>query len=134
MPRLQRIPAATFLDSPLPEAKSRILRQVQAVLITSQTEETSSLVAMEAAACGTPVIATRRGALPKVVMDGITGFLIDGIDDAVLALKRLDEIDPARCVGYARKHFSSATMAEGYAAIYANSPATLQARPMDCPH
>jgi len=121
VPRLRRMPSAIFVDSPAPKVKRRLLRHVQAVLITSQVQETSSLVAMEAGACGTPVVVTRRGALPEVVQDGVTGFLADGIEHAVMALRRLHEIHPSACVQYAREHFSSTAMAEGYSAIYRHS-------------
>jgi glycosyltransferase involved in cell wall biosynthesis len=124
-PRLARMAGANFVQTPSADAKRRLLRQARALLVTSQVEETSSLVAMEAAACGTPVIATRRGALPEVVQDGCTGFLEDGVEGAVQALRRLDEIDSRVCVLYAIQNFSSAKMAERYADIYAHSVATV---------
>jgi glycosyltransferase involved in cell wall biosynthesis len=88
-------------------------------LVTSQVAETSSLVAMEAAASGTPVVAFARGALPEIIQDGATGFLAVGVDEAVKALQHLDEIDSGACVQHACDHFSSATMANGYAGLYA---------------
>src|SRR5689334_1343678 len=63
-PRLREIPDAEFISAPAAELKRRLLREAKALLLTSQADETSSLVAMEAAASGTPVVAWRRGALP----------------------------------------------------------------------
>jgi len=118
-PRLKRMAKATFVESPSAETRHRLLREAHAVLITSQVEETSSLVAMEAAASGTPVIALARGALPEVIADAMTGFLVNDVEEAVRALQRLGEIDRETCVRHARDHFSSAAMADGYAALYA---------------
>jgi glycosyltransferase involved in cell wall biosynthesis len=117
-PRLQRMPNAAFISSLSAEQKHQLLRQVRAVLITSLVDETSSLVAMEAAACGTPVIAFNRGALPEVVKDGVTGFLVDNVEDAILALANIDQIKPEMCAKHAQAHFSSREMAERYGLIY----------------
>ncbi|HMF89461.1 MAG TPA: glycosyltransferase [Candidatus Angelobacter sp.] len=118
IPRLQQIPGATFLSAPSAQTKRRLLRQAQAVLITSQVEETSSLVAMEAAASGTPVIAFARGALQEIVRDGVTGFLIENVEEAARAVRRLGEIDPGVCVRHTHQHFSGSTMAEKYCELY----------------
>ncbi len=118
-PRLGQMPQATFITLPSFDHKRQLLREAQALLITSLAEETSSLVAMEAAASGTPVVAFARGALPEIVRDGITGFLVDSTEDAVRALQRIGEIDPAVCARHAREQFSSANMAESYARLYA---------------
>ena len=131
-PRLHRMPKVTFVTSLSADEKRRLLRQAKAVLITSLVEETSSLVAMEAAASGAPVIAFRRGALPEIVQDGVTGFLVDGVDDAVAVLKRIGEIEPANCAAYGRKNFSSATMAEGYAKLYSSRIEHLAHRKLLC--
>lgn len=117
-PRLRDNPNATWIDSPSDDLKRKLLRQSAALLITSQVDETSSLVAMEAAASGTPVIAFRRGALPEVVEHGVTGFLVDGVGEAIEALQHLDEISGATCVRVARERFTAATMAEGYIRLY----------------
>jgi glycosyltransferase involved in cell wall biosynthesis len=119
VPRLQEMPNAALVSSPPFHQKCALLREAQALLITSQVAETSSLVAMEAAASGTPVIAYRRGALPEVVQDGITGFLIDSVEEAVAACARLSAISSEACFSYARENFNSARMAEGYAQLYA---------------
>jgi glycosyltransferase involved in cell wall biosynthesis len=118
--RLGTMSEACFMPSPSLELKAKLLRSAQAVLITSQVAETSSLVAMEAAASGTPVIAFARGALPEVVCEGVTGFLAQGVDEAVQALQHLHEIESPACRQHACDHFSSATMADGYTALYAH--------------
>ncbi len=112
------MPGSCWIDSPSFEEKRRLLQSAEALLITSQVDETSSLVAMEAAACGTPVIAFNRGALTEVVEQGKTGFVVSDIDEAVKAVKHLGDIDSDTCSNHARQNFGSARMADGYAAIY----------------
>jgi glycosyltransferase involved in cell wall biosynthesis len=116
--RLREIPDAEFISAPTAELKRRLLREARALLITSQADETSSLVAMEAAASGAPVIAWRRGALPEIVREGLTGFLVEDAAEAVLALQKVSGIDPKACVRYAQENFSAAKMAERYSALY----------------
>ena len=118
-PRLRRMQNATWVESPSAELKRKLLREACALLVTSQAEETSSLVAMEAAASGTPVVAFRRGALPEVVKDGVTGFLVDSREEALSVLQQIAAISPVHCARHARQHFSSARMAEAYAFLYA---------------
>jgi len=118
VPRLDQTPNVKFISCPDAKLKRQLLRQAQAVLITSLVNETSSLVAMEAAASGTPVIAFRNGALPEIVQDGTTGFVVDGVDGAVEALEKVEQIKPEVCIDYANEHFSSKVMAQGYARLY----------------
>lgn len=113
-PRLQQIPNATLITSPTFEQKRKLLREAQALLITSLADETSSLVAMEAAASGTPVIAFRRGALPDVVQNRKTGFIVDDLYGAAEAVQRLRSISPEICQQHALENFSAARMAEKY--------------------
>ena len=117
-PRLKAMPDATFVASPSSELKRSLLCKARAVLITSLVDETSSLVAMEAAASGTPVIAFRRGALSEVIREKVTGFLVDNMAEAVAALPRVKSLDTAACMRHALKNFSSAAMADGYAKLY----------------
>jgi len=117
-PRLAQMRNAVFVQAPSSEHKHQLLREAKAVLITSHVDETSSLVAMEAAASGTPVVAFRRGALPEIVEDGATGFLVDGMEAAVEALRRIDQIDPLDCVQRAKVNFSSKRMADNYQRLY----------------
>lgn len=117
-PRLQRSLGATFVESPSAEMKRKLLSSAEALLITSQVDETSSLVAMEAAACGTPVVAFRRGALPEIVHHGLTGFLANSVEEALGTLRRLSEIQSSACIQHATTHFSSAAMADCYENLY----------------
>ena len=84
-------------------------------------EEPFGLVMTEAMACGTPVIATRRGSVPEVIADGETGFIVE-VDEFVEAtvdrLRRLDDIDPAVCRARVQDHFSMRAMLEGYERVY----------------
>ncbi|HEY6968382.1 MAG TPA: glycosyltransferase [Candidatus Angelobacter sp.] len=117
-PRLERMQNAVFIPAPSSEQKRQLLRECKAVLVTSLVDETSSLVAMEAAASGVPVIAFGRGALPEIVQSGVTGFVVDGVEEAVEALKRVGEIHPADCMKHARTNFSSTKMTDDYARLY----------------
>src|SRR5205085_7252306 len=117
-PRLQQMPNARFVSSPSSQKKRKLLREATALLVPALADETSSLVAMEAAASGRPVIAFSRGALPEVVKDGVTGCLVDGIEEAVEALSRIDQISPEACVQHAQETFSSAKMADQYLEMY----------------
>ena len=125
-PRLERMRNAVFISAPSSEQKHQLLRECKAVLITSLVDETSSLVAMEAAASGTAVIAFRRGALPEIVRDGVTGFLVDGVNEAIEALKRIGMIAPQECVQHARQNFSSGRMVDAYKRLYDNVAARNQ--------
>ena len=116
--RLAQMEGAVFIGSPSSQQKRRLLRSATAVLITSLADETSSLVAMEAAASGTPVIAFRCGALPEIVQDGVTGFLVDGVQEAIDALQHIERIDEVDCVQHAREKFSSRRMADDYQLLY----------------
>jgi glycosyltransferase involved in cell wall biosynthesis len=107
-----------FVDTPLAAQKLKLLRNARALLLTSTAEETSSLVAMEAMACGTPVIAFRRGAFPEVVEDGETGFVVETIEEMGAALERVGEISPKACRARVERDFSASRMAQEYEELY----------------
>jgi glycosyltransferase involved in cell wall biosynthesis len=98
--------------------KRRLLSAARCLLVPSLAAETSSLVAMEALACGTPVIAFRAGALPEVVRDQETGFVVDDVAGMVSAICRTGSIDPQACRTDARNRFSLRRTTEAYLALY----------------
>lgn len=99
-------------------AKRRLLGQARCLLVPSTAPETSSLVSMEALASGTPVIAFRSGALPEIVEDGVTGFLVDDMENMADAMARIDAIDPATCRRAACERFSLARTSGAYLDLY----------------
>lgn len=101
------------------DRKRELMAGARAMLFPIRWREPFGLVMIEALASGTPVIATRYGAVPEVIRDGVTGFIVDDPGAMPAALGRLDEIDPAACRADAEARFSPAVMAGGYERVYA---------------
>jgi glycosyltransferase involved in cell wall biosynthesis len=116
VPRLDR--QRRFIGPVSKHRKRRLLSAARCVLIPSVVHETSSLVAMEALACGTPVVGFANGALPDIVEDGVTGFIVRNVDEMADAIARVDRLDPRACRDAARRRFSSAVMARRYVERY----------------
>jgi glycosyltransferase involved in cell wall biosynthesis len=108
----------TFVENPTLAQKRAALAGARAVLIPSLVAETSSLVAMEAAGSGTPVIAFRHGALPEIVEHTISGFIADDVASMQESVARSGEISPARCRAVAEERFTASRMADGYVRLY----------------
>lgn len=117
LPRLG--PRARFLGPLALERKRRLLAAARALVVTSVVDETSSLVAMEALASGTPVVALSRGALPEIVDDGVTGILVDDPRDLAAALRRVGRLDRARCRAAAEARFDVRGTTAAYLDTYA---------------
>jgi glycosyltransferase involved in cell wall biosynthesis len=98
--------------------KRELLAAARCVLIPSLAPETSSLVAMEALAAGTPVIASRAGALPEIVEDGKTGFVVDDVAGMAAAIHEVHRIAPDVCRAVARERFARSRMLEDYLSLY----------------
>ena len=73
---------------------------------------------IEATACGRPVIAFRRGAVPEIVEDGVTGFVVDGETGAVDAVRRLSTLDRARVRARFERRFTARRMAGQHLDLY----------------
>jgi glycosyltransferase involved in cell wall biosynthesis len=94
--------------------KRQLLAEAECLLVPSLVEETSSLVAREAAATGTPVIAFARGALPETVEHEVTGYLVETVEAMAAAIPSARRIRPEACRDKARRCFSHKAMAEAY--------------------
>jgi glycosyltransferase involved in cell wall biosynthesis len=100
------------------QGKNELFAQARALLHLNTIPERFGLVLAEANAAGVPVIAMDLGSCREVIQDGITGILVDSVDDAVRALKRISEIDPAACRRRVHQKFSIETMVQGYERVY----------------
>lgn len=98
--------------------KERLLASAHCLLVPSLVPETSSLVAMEALASGTPVVAFRIGALPEIVEHGRTGFLVDSVDEMADAIRAAGTLDRATCRAAAEARFSRERMTQRYLSLY----------------
>jgi glycosyltransferase involved in cell wall biosynthesis len=98
--------------------KQRLLAAAKCLLHPTLAPETSSLVAMEALAAGTPVIAYRSGALREIVEDGVTGFLVDSMEEMADAIHRVDAIETEACRHAAAQRFSKSRMVSEYFDLY----------------
>jgi glycosyltransferase involved in cell wall biosynthesis len=100
------------------QEKDGFLGQAMAVLFPVRWPEPFGLVMAEAMATGTPVIAGRFGSVPEVVLDGVTGFIGDSVEEMALAVRRLAGLDRTACRRHVEQRFATAQMAAGYEAIY----------------
>jgi glycosyltransferase involved in cell wall biosynthesis len=98
--------------------KQRLLAMAKCLLVPTLAPETSSLVAMEALAAGTPVIAFPSGAMPEIVEDGVTGFLVEDEKQMANAMQQCEQIDPQDCRRRAGERFSQNRMVEEYLNLY----------------
>lgn len=98
--------------------KSAFLGNAAGLLFPIAWREPFGLAMIEAMACGTPVIAFRRGSVPEVIDDGITGFVVDDEEGAIAATKRLRGLDRARIRRVFEERFTARRMAEDYIDIY----------------
>lgn len=98
--------------------KSELLAGARCLLVPSLVDETSSLVAMEALACGTPVVAFRRGALAEIIEHGCTGFLVDTPAQLPQAIVDAGRLSSSLCRERAERMFSASRMIQDYFALY----------------
>ncbi len=99
-------------------ARGRFLGSARGLLHLIAFDEPFGLSVVEAMVCGTPVIALRRGSMPELIEEGVTGHLVDRLEEVPDAIGRLARIDRAACAARARARFGAATMAGHYEALY----------------
>lgn len=98
--------------------RDAVLASSYALLMPGTWPEPFGLVAIEAMACGTPVVARRSGALPEIVRDGIDGFLGDDPANLAFLLERVDGLDRERIRADVMERFSARRMVDGYLEVY----------------
>jgi glycosyltransferase involved in cell wall biosynthesis len=109
----------------------RLLGGARAMVMPLRWHEPFGLVAVESLASGTPVIAWRMGALPEVIEDGISGYLVDDVGEAVDSVELIDSLDRAVCRTTAEARFSDVVMAANYSEVYRRLSATTSVRGPD---
>ena len=117
-PLLAKSPHVEFVGEIADDQKQEFLGSARALLFPVQWPEPFGLVMIEAMACGTPVIAFRQGAVPEVLEEGLTGFVVEGIEAAAEAVRNLDRLYRPSIRSRFEERFSARAMARDYCAIY----------------
>ena len=116
-------PGVRWVGEVSAQEKRELLSRARGLVSPIRWSEPFGLVLVEAMACGTPVVALRRGSVPEIVIDGRTGFVVDDEHELPEALGRLAEIDPAACRRHVETTFSVGAMVDSYVRIYRDAMA-----------
>lgn len=108
----------TYVGSVGPEKREALLRDAKALLHPINFNEPFGLSVIEAMACGTPVIAFNRGSMPELIRDGVNGYLVSTVGEAVHAVGRLGGIHRADCRKFIEENFSVERMVNDYIKVY----------------
>ncbi len=100
------------------QEKYEFLSNALALLFPIDWPEPFGLVMIEAMACGTPVVGWRKGAVPEVITDGVTGFVVDSIEEAVRAVERVPGLSRRACRQVFEERFDAVRMAQEYVEVY----------------
>jgi glycosyltransferase involved in cell wall biosynthesis len=111
-------PLIEYLGEITDADKNEFLGNARALVCPYDWPEPFGLVLIEALACGTPVVAYRRGSIPEIIDDGATGFVCDGLDDMTAALQHIPDIDRRQCRRSFEERFTVGRMAQGYLHVY----------------
>lgn len=98
--------------------KRELLSRARCLLFPVQWEEPFGMVMIEAMVCGTPVVALRSGAVPEVVVPGVTGLICDTPEELPEAIRKVSALDPEVCRAHVERRFSAKKMSAGYARAY----------------
>ena len=111
-----------FVGEIADDEKPAFYAGARATLFPSDWPEPSGLGMIESLAAGTPVVALRRGSVPEVIEDGVTGFICDDVDEMADAVGMIEQIDPEACRRGAER-FTADRMSRGYVKVYRALPA-----------
>jgi glycosyltransferase involved in cell wall biosynthesis len=117
-PLLAKSPHVEFIGEIDDSRKQEFLGNAKALLFPIRWPEPFGLVMIEAMACGTPIIAFRHGSVPEIMEDGLTGFVVDGVEGAAMAVSRLDQLFRPSVRSRFEERFSASAMAHEYVRIY----------------
>jgi len=117
-PLFRASPWVEFVGEVGGRTKDEFLGNARALLFPINWAEPFGLVMIEAMACGTPIIAFRRGSVPEVMTDGVTGFVVDNVDEAVRAVDQVATLSRHACRQVFLKRFDAARMARDYLEVY----------------
>jgi len=109
-------------------AKRDLLARACCLLFPICWEEPFGLVVIEAMACGTPVVALRRGAVSELIVPGQTGIIVDHPDELPAAIGAAQRLDPFLCRKHVEASFTTEVMAAGYEAVYRQTLAEISGR------
>lgn len=101
-----------------PSERDPLLGGAKGLLHMINFDEPFGLAVAEAMACGTPVVAMKRGSMPELLVDGKTGFLVQSADEALSSVQRLSEIDRSVCRRHVEEHFTVDRMVQRYIEVY----------------
>lgn len=111
-------PGVEFIGEINEDQKARFLGEAQALMFPVDWPEPFGLVMIEAMACGTPVLAFRCGSVPEIVDHGVTGMIVETVEEAIAALPRVIALDRKKVRQGFERRFSSRRMAENYIDVY----------------
>jgi glycosyltransferase involved in cell wall biosynthesis len=109
--------------------KKDLFQRARALLFPIDWDEPFGLVMVEAMACGTPVVAMNRGAVPEIVLDGVTGFVCGSTDELQAAVAEVATLDPADCREHVAARFGVPQMVRGYEEVYRSITARMPGDP-----
>ena len=121
-------PGVEFIGEIDEHQKTEFLGEAQALLFPVDWPEPFGLSMIEAMACGTPVLAFRCGSVPEIVEDGVTGAIVDTMEEAIAALPRVIALDRKKVRRRFEQRFSATRMAKDYVGVYRSLLAIVEIR------